>query len=140
MFITKFLFCYWFCLAKFVSSDSFHTTGVTNSLFEPYFLLANNSFILCLCYLQGMFILRQICQISEEKFESQLKDIFKLYYTYYCNQRHFTLFSFKRCFSLNILLSFFVSLIEINFHQKLILMKWKLATNDYRCLSGSLAE
>ena len=41
----------------------------------PLFLivsLKNGSFTLCLSYLQGMFILRLICQISQEKFESQL--------------------------------------------------------------------
>ena len=53
-----------------------HTFLVYRSLIKnAYFLLTNNSFTLCLCYLQGMFLLRQICQISEEKFESQLKDI-----------------------------------------------------------------
>ena len=59
------LFLYLFCLGFFL--DSFHTTVVINGLLEPYFLLTNSLFSLCLSYLQGMFILGEICPISDAK-------------------------------------------------------------------------
>ena len=51
----------------FHNLDSFHTTVVTNGLLEPYFLLTNSLFSLCLSYVQGMFILGEICPISDAK-------------------------------------------------------------------------
>ena len=66
LFVRMCLFRYLFCLGNFFWTCSFHTT---NGLFEPYFPLTNSSFTLCLSYLhiQIMFILGQICRISEAK-------------------------------------------------------------------------
>ena len=51
LFIRMCLFCYLFCLRQFVLLDGFYTTFVTNDLLEPYSLLTNCSFTLCLSYL-----------------------------------------------------------------------------------------
>ena len=56
VFIRMCLFRYLFCVGNFVVLDSFHTTVVTYGLLEPYFLLTNSSFTLCLSYLLGMFM------------------------------------------------------------------------------------
>ena len=63
------VFRYLFSLGIFFRQFSIHTTVVANGLLEPYFLLTNCLFTLYmfLSYLQGMFILGEICPISEAK-------------------------------------------------------------------------